>query len=418
MKRIYLSLIREHFKRNQQMIFLVGPRQAGKTTVSLMVKEFTDQFAYLNWDNLDHRKIILAGVNSVASFAGLDKLTKETPVIVFDEIHKYGKWKTFLKGFFDTYKGKVNIIVTGSSRLDVYKKGGDSLMGRYFSYRLHQLSLAELERVDASVLFDIIPSTTLRIDLLEKEINKPFQNKDQDFERLLKNGGFPEPFIKNDSKFLNRWKTLRQEQLIKEDIRDLSRIQELGQIELLAEILRHQAGQLTNYSNLANKVNVSSNTIRRWIKTLQGFFYCFTIQPWAKNIPRSLIKEPKTYLWDWINVDEEGSRAENLIASHLLKAVHYWTDCGLGQYALWFIRDKEKREVDFLVSRDKKPWFLVEVKLSQKEAISKNLGFFQEKIKARHAFQVVFDMEYVPNDCFRHTAPIIVPARTFLTQLV
>lgn len=418
MKRIYLSLIREHFKRNQQMIFLIGPRQAGKTTVSLMAKEFTDQFAYLNWDNLDHRKIVLGGVNSVAGFAGLDKLTKETPIIVFDEIHKYGKWKTFLKGFFDTYKGKVNIIVIGSSRLDVYKKGGDSLMGRYFSYRLHQLSLAELERVDASALLDNIPSTTLRVDLLEKEINKPFQSEDQDFEKLLKNGGFPEPFIKNEPKFLNRWKTLRQEQLIKEDIRDLSRIQELGQIELLAEILRHQAGQLTNYSNLANKVNVSSNTIRRWIKTLQGFFYCFTIQPWSKNIPRSLIKEPKTYLWDWINVDEEGSRAENLIASHLLKAVHYWTDCGLGQYALWFIRDKEKREVDFLVSRDKKPWFLVEVKLSQKEEISKNLKFFQEKTKARHAFQVVFDMEYVPNDCFKHTAPVIIPARTFLTQLV
>ncbi len=402
MKRIYSSIIKEHFKHHQQMIFLIGPRQAGKTTVALIAKEFTSQFAYLNWDNLDHRKIILEGVNSVASFAGLDKLTLDIPIIVFDEIHKYGKWKTFLKGFFDTYKGKVKIIVTGSSRLDVYKKGGDSLMGRYFPYRLHQLSLAELRRVDLSV----------------KEINKPFQSKSHDLKKLLKNGGFPEPFIKNDPKFLNRWKTLRQEQLIREDIRDLSRIQELGQIELLAEILKHQAGQLTNYSSLANKVNVSSDTIRRWIKTLQAFFYCFTVQPWSKNIPRSLIKEPKTYMWDWINVDEEGSRVENLVASHLLKAVHYWTDCGLGQYGLWFVRDKEKREVDFLVSRDKKPWFLVEVKLSSKSGISKNLVYFQEKIKAKHAFQVVFNMEYVSQDCFKHTGPIIVPAKTFLAQLV
>ncbi len=136
-----MTNIKEHFKRYQQMIFLVGPRQAGKTTVSLMAKEFTGQFFYLNWDNLDHRKIILEGVNSVASFAGLHKLTSNIPIVVFDEVHKYGKWKTFLKGFFDTYKGNVKIIVTGSSRLDVYKKGGDSLMGRYFSYRLHQLSL-------------------------------------------------------------------------------------------------------------------------------------------------------------------------------------------------------------------------------------------------------------------------------------
>ncbi|NQT46440.1 MAG: ATP-binding protein [Candidatus Omnitrophica bacterium] len=384
------------------MIFLVGPRQAGKTTVGLMAKEFSDQFSYLNWDNLDHRKIILGGVDSIADFSGLNKMTKEMPIIVFDEIHKYSKWKTFLKGFFDTYKGKAKIIVTGSSRLDVYKRGGDSLMGRYFPYRLHQLSLAELGRVVLS----------------DKEVHEPFRNKKGELARLLKNGGFPEPFIKDDPRFLNRWKRLRQEQLIREDIRDLSRVQELGQIELLAEILKHQAGQLTNYSKLANKVNVSSETIRRWIKTLQSFFYCFTIQPWSKNIPRSLIKEPKTYLWDWANVDEEGSRAENLVASHLLKAVHFWTDCGLGQYGLWFIRDKEKREVDFVVSRDRKPWFLVEVKLSSKGGVAKNLVYFKDKIKAKHAFQVAFDMDYISKDCFKHQNPIIVPAQTFLTQLV
>jgi len=401
-KRIYTSVIKEHFKNHRQMIFLSGPRQAGKTTVSLMAKEFTSQFSYLNWDNLDHRKIVLEGVESVAGFAGLDRLTLEEPIIVFDEIHKYSKWKTFLKGFFDTYKEKVKIIVTGSSRLDTYKKGGDSLMGRYFPYRLHQLSIAELQRVELS----------------GKEINVPLQSKSNDFEKLLKNGGFPEPFIKNNPRFLNRWKTLRQEQLIREDLRDLSRIQELGQIEILAEILKYQSGQLTNYSSIAKKVNVSSDTIRRWIKTLQSFFYCFTVQPWSKNIPRSLIKEPKIYLWDWINVEEEGSRVENLVASHLLKAVHFWTDCGFGQYDLWFIRDKERREVDFLVSQDKKPWFLIEVKLSSKGGISKNLAYFQDKIKAKHAFQVVFDIDYIPRDCFKHSEPIIVPARTFLTQLV
>lgn len=402
MQRIYTSILQEHIRLHQQMIFLVGPRQAGKTTVSLMAKEFTDQFGYLNWDNVDHRKVILEGVRSVANFSGLDRLSSRTPIIVFDEIHKYGKWKGFLKGFFDEYKGKVHIIVTGSSRLDVYKKGGDSLMGRYFHYRLHQLSLSELGRIDLS----------------DKETLDPFQTKGEDFDKLLKNGGFPEPFLKDNPRFLNRWKTLRQQQLIQEDIRDLSRIQELGQIELLAEILRHQAGQLTNYSTLASKVNVSVDTIRRWIKTLQSFFYCFSIQPWSTSIPRSLLKEPKIYLWDWINVEDKGSRLENLIASHLLKAVHFWTDRGLGQYDLWFIRDKEKREVDFLVSRDKKPWFLVEVKSSSQAGLNKNLIYFQEKIKARHAFQVVFDMGYIQKDCFQHSSPIIVPAQTFLTQLV
>ena len=274
-------------------------------------------------------------------------------------------------------------------------------MGRYFPYRLHPLSLAELHRADLS----------------DNEIHKP-ESHPQDLRKLFEYGGFPEPFLKQNKRFLNRWRSLRQRQLIKEDIRDLSRVQELGQIELLAEILKHQSGQLTNYTKLAAKINVSVDTVRRWIKTLQSFFYCFSLQPWSKNIPRSLLKEPKIYLWDWTSVAQEGERFENLVACHLLKAVHLWTDRGLGDYDLWFIRDKEKREVDFLVTRDKNPWFLVEVKFSQKDNISKNLFYFQEKLKAKHAFQVVFDMDYVPKDCFSHSTPVIVPAQTFLLQLV
>ena len=400
--RIYKSLIADHLKNHQQMIFLSGPRQAGKTTVSLMAQEFTDHFYHLSWDNTDQRKIILSGVSDVAEAAGLNKLTKDTPIVVFDEIHKYSKWKTFLKGFFDMYKERVRIIVTGSSRLDIYKKGGDSLTGRYFPYRLHQLSLAEL----------------FRYELPDQEISKPIKTNAEDFEKLVKNGGFPEPFIKNNQRFLNRWKPLRQGQLIKEDIRQLSQIQELGQIEVLAEILKHQAGQLANYSNLAKKINVSSVTVSRWIRTLQSFYYCFIIRPWAKNIPRSLIKEPKIYLWDWINVEDDGSRYENLIASHLLKAVNFWTDFGFGQYDLWFIRDKEKREVDFLISKDKKPWFLVEAKSSPKGGISKNLYHFHNILNTQHAFQVVFDMDYIKADCFKETMPVIVPAQAFLSQLI
>lgn len=401
MKRLYKAIIEEHFKHDQQMLFFVGPRQAGKTTVSLMAKELTDQLTYLNWDNLDHRAIILKGTASVSDHAGLNKLSSKTPVVIFDELHKYGKWKGFLKGFFDVNKGKVHIIVTGSSRLDVYRKGGDSLMGRYFPYRLHPLSLAEIHRADLS----------------DNEIHKP-ESHFQDLQKLFEYGGFPEPFLKQNKRFLNRWRSLRQRQLIKEDIRDLSRVQELGQIELLAEILKHQSGQLTNYTKLASKINVSVDTVRRWVKTLQSFFYCFSLQPWSKNVPRSLLKEPKTYLWDWTNVADEGGRFENLVACHLLKAVHLWTDRGLGDYDLWFIRDKEKREVDFLVTRDKEPWFLAEVKFSQKDNISRNLFYFQEKLKAKHAFQVVFDMDYVTKDCFLHSTPIIVPAQTFLSQLV
>lgn len=402
MQRIYQDMIMEHLRDCRQMVFLVGPRQAGKTTAALMIGEHFKNFYYLNWDNLDHRRIIVDGVESAAGFAGLDRLSGDEPVIIFDEIHKYGKWKTFLKGFFDTHKDKVKIIVTGSSRLDVYKKGGDSLMGRYFIYRLHQLSLAEVERPG----------------MFCGEIRVPSSPGGGIMEKLLLNGGFPEPFIRDNARFLNRWKALRREQLIREDIRDLSRVQELGQIELLAETLKHRSGQLVNYSSIANKISVSSMTVSRWIKTLQGFFYVFTVHPWSGNIPRALIKEPKVYLWDWADVEDEGGRWENLLASHLLKAVHYWTDLGFGDFALWFVRDKEKREVDFLVTRDRKPWFLAEAKLSQKAKLSKNLEYFQAKTGAARAFQVVRDMDYVRSDCFKQDKPVIVPGKTFLSQLV
>ncbi|MDD5092505.1 MAG: ATP-binding protein [Candidatus Wallbacteria bacterium] len=402
MDRIYVSMIKNHFANCHQMLFLTGPRQAGKTTAGMMAGKESGDFSYLNWDNLDHRKIIVAGVEATAMQAGLNRIHSCRPTLMLDEIHKYGKWKTFLKGFYDSYHGKVNIIVTGSSRLDAFKKGGDSLMGRYFLCRLHQLSLAEI----------------LRPKLPDHEISPPAGPHPGILDRLLESGGFPEPYLKDSLRFLNRWKSLRQQQLIREDIRDLNRIQELGQMELLAELLRHQSGQLTSYANLADKVGVSCGTIKRWITTFQSFYYCFTLSPWTGNVPRSLIKEPKTYLWDWSLVSDPGLRAENLVASHLLKAVHFWTDSGLGEYGLWFLRDKEKRECDFLVTRDRKPWFMVEVKLAAPAGISSSMRYFHDRIRPEHAFVVAFTSEYVQADCFSTSGPVIVPARTFLSQLV
>lgn len=404
MKRLYESIIEEHFMENRQMLFLVGPRQVGKTTTSLDVASPRPIHFYLSWDAQEDRKMILQGPDAVARELELKetKLGGNIPFIIFDELHKYKKWKTFLKGFFDKYSKKVQILVTGSARLDIYKAGGDSLMGRYFLYRLHPLSVAEL----------LLPPKR------KKEIVPPAEIGDREFQILLEFGGFPEPFLRKDPFFYTQWKQLRRHQLFNEDLRDLTKIQDIGSIEILAELLQHQSGKLTTFSSLANKVNVSVDTVKRWIKVLKSFYYCYTIQPWAKNIARSLVKEPKVFLWDWSLVEDPGARIENLIASHLLKAVHFWTDRGFGEYGLYYLRDKEKREVDFLVSKNKKPWFLVEGKTSANSGISKSLYYFQKATKAPHAFQVVFDLPYVNRDCFEIQEPVIVPAKTFLSQLV
>jgi predicted AAA+ superfamily ATPase len=206
--------------------------------------------------------------------------------------------------------------------------------------------------------------------------------------------------------------------LFREDLRDLTRVQELGQIQVLAELIGRQPGQLVNYSSLARNVNVSVDTVRRWFAVLESLYYSFTVRPWHRNVPKSLRKQPKIYLRDWSTIPQGGARLENFVAAHLLKAVEWWQDIGLGSYGLFYLRDKQKREVDFLVMRDDEPWFLVEAKGSANRPLSPALAYFQETLRARHAFQVALHLPFVDADCFARRRPTVVPARTFLSQLV
>ncbi|MBM3197914.1 MAG: ATP-binding protein [Chlamydiae bacterium] len=403
MRRLYDEIIKQHFTENSVVLFLSGPRQVGKTTSSQQAAaDISPSVIYLNWDIEDHRALILQGQSSVIQLAQLEKLSTEKPIFIFDEIHKYDQWKNFIKGFYDAYKERIFILVTGSARLDIYKKGGDSLMGRYFSYRMHPLSVGEC----------------LGFPSFSSDIQHPRPCDASLIRRLMEFGGFPMPYLKQDPRFSLRWQKLRHQQLFKEDIRDTSSIVDIQRLEILAKILSMQASKLTTYSSLANKVKVSVDTVSRWIQLLESFYFCYLIRPWSRNITRSLIKEPKVFLWDWSLIKDPGARAENFIASHLLKAVHYWSDLGLGEYDLFYLRDLEKREVDFIVTKNDEPWFLVEVKHSNNAGISKNLHYFLHATQAKHAFQVILDEPYVQKDCFTSSSPIIVPAATFLSQLI
>ncbi len=400
MDRTYKKIIQAHFSEHQQMAIVSGPRQVGKTTLAQSIEDSKNTY-YFNWDDYNDREHLLSGGQSIASHIQLARLRDQKPLVVFDEIHKYSGWKQLIKRFYDHYKDQCHILITGSARMDVYKKGGDSLMGRYFNYRLHPLSVNEL----------------LKHSDTQAEISSPKKLSNKDYDALLKWGGFPEPFLKKDKRFFNRWSRLREQLLLQDDIRELTNVQELGQLEILAVLLKNQAGQLTSYSSLAKKVRVSVDTIRRWITILESLYYCYSIRPWTKNVTRSLLKEPKYYLWDWSQCTDVGARNENFIASHLLKAVHMWTDQGFGQYDLHFLRDKEKREIDFLVSKNKKPWFMVEVKTSMDDKLSANLEAFGEQIKPKHAFQVAVEGNFIDKDVFQSKRPVIASAKTFLSQL-
>jgi len=403
MDRIYQNVIFEHFQENRQMLFLMGPRQVGKTTLSFSIRNRYKESFYFSWDDETDRELIVAGVEKVAQKAGLHSLQETIPLLIFDEIHKYPHWKNFLKGLYDCYPNQAHILVTGSARLDVYKKGGDSLMGRYFLYRIHPITIGEL--TDGSLRDQELRSGPLK---LEEHL----------FESLWEYGGYPDPFLKANLRFFNRWKQTRFHQLFQEELRDATRSQEISRLEMLAKLLKAQVGQQSSYESLARAIRVSGNTIRSWTSILQSLYYCFEVRPWSKNVTRSLLKEPKYYLWDWSEIEDIGARAENFVASHLLKAIHFWTDFGWGSYELYYLRDKDQKEVDFLITKDNVPWILVEVKAKGNQAISPALYYFYEMIKPQYAFQVVIDLPYKDVDCFSAKRPLIVPAKTFLSQLI
>ncbi|HYG35019.1 MAG TPA: AAA family ATPase, partial [Clostridia bacterium] len=202
--RLYTNILKHHLATYREMAFVSGARQVGKTTSCRSVAD-----AYLNWDNDDHRRILLRGPSAIAEAIHLNQLSPADPVVVIDEFHKHAKWKNLLKGFYDTYKDSARVLVTGSSRLDVYRRGSDSLMGRYLLYRMHPLSVAEC----------------LRTTVPEKTVQPPEEISQADWDALWEHGGFPGPFLRRDSRFTRQWRLLRQELLSREDLREVTMVQ-------------------------------------------------------------------------------------------------------------------------------------------------------------------------------------------------
>ena len=394
-KRIYEAVLEEHLRDNRQMAFLTGPRQCGKTTLA---KRLSDR--YFTWDDLATRRLVAGDAADLASAAGLDVAGGHFPVLTLDEIHKFPRWKTFIKGFFDIYEDRMRLIVTGSARLDIYKRGGDSLMGRYFLYHMHPFGVAELARPQLEV----------------KEVHAPRPVDDADWNALWEHGGFPEPFVRRDRRFTVRWRKLRREQLFKEDLRDLTKIADIEGIRILSELLLARTGNLIVTASLAREIGVAETTVKAWRATLEYFHEGFSVRPWFRNIENSIRKTPKWYQCDWCEVADEGARFENLVACHLAKAVDMWNDLGLGDYALYYIRNKAKVEVDFLVAKDGRPWFLAEVKTADTK-LSPALASMQKATGAVHAFQIVRDLPYAEVDAFAFHTPVAVSARSFLSQL-
>jgi uncharacterized protein len=372
----------------EKMVFLSGPRQVGKTTLaeSLLAKR---PGLYLNWDREKDRASIRAAAWPL-----------DSSLIVLDEIHKYRKWKGWLKGEYDHHRGRHAFLVTGSARLSLYRKGGDSLMGRYYPLRLHPFSVAE------AVGLKRPPRAG---DPLEIPTTPPGAR--EAMESLLRFGGFPEPFLRGDERRHRRWLLLRKEQVLKEDVRDVSNVSDLSSLQILADLLPGRVGSPLSLNSLREDLQAGHRAVSHWVEIFEQLYFCHRVPPFAGRLATTLRKERKAYLWDWSAVEAPGPRFENMVAGHLLKLCHYLKDVEGRRAELQYLRDRSGREVDFLVALDGKPWFAVEVKLSPDEATS--LRYFGSRLAIPRLFLVYRDGP----PAFEKGGVFYVPADRFLSAL-
>lgn len=327
------------------MVFLGGPRQVGKTTLALNL--FSEK-SYLNWDFPEDREKILK---------------YELPssrVWIFDEIHKYKKWRNYLKGLYDKNREK-QILVTGSARLDYYRYSGDSLQGRYHHLRLHPLSLDELGSSSFS-----------------------------DFEALLQLGGFPEPFFSANKIEAKRWSREYRQRILRDDISSIEKINDLGSAELVLMRLPDLVGSPLSINSLSEDIQISFKTIKRWIEIFERFYAIYRVSPFGSPKIKALKKEQKHYHYDWTLVENPGFRFENMIGSHLLKRIHFLEDTQGRDLELRYFKDDEQREVDFVVTERKMPLLFIECKLSE-TTISPHLRYLKNKFPKVPSYQLTYD---------------------------
>ena len=343
MKKRYLE---DQVKKDLQnkMVFISGPRQVGKTTLARTV--ITDEASYLNWDIPKHREAILR---------------RELPLTdlwCFDEIHKYSSWRDYVKGVYDEFHGNHQIIVTGSARLDMLRKSGDSLQGRYYHLRLHPLSVKELQ-------------ITGQDDFLE----------------LLQLGGFPEPYFSKSGIEAKRWSVNYRSLLVNQESPAIETISDLSKLELLSLRLPELVGSPLSLNSLREDLQIAHKTVSRWLDIFENIYMIFRLSPFGSPLVRAVKKEQKHYHFDWSLVPDKVARFENMIASHLLKWVHFRRDAFGEEMELRYFRDTDKREVDFCITCNKKPQIFVECKWSD-NSTSPHLYYLQKKFPVAKFYQV------------------------------
>lgn len=372
-----------------RMSFICGPRQIGKTTLAQNHLERVKQGKnYHNWDSLSLRQKFASNPSffieniSLPLSPGRNLQEVERQWIVFDEIHKYPQWKNILKGYYDEWKNNINFVITGSARLDYLRRSGDSLVGRYFLFKMNPLNPHDL----TGFILDRDSAWHPKSFLV------PFGEPDSTFQdattQLYNLTGFPEPAIIGTKDFYERWKNNHISLITSEDIRDLSKITNIQKLQTLVFLLPERVGSPLSLNKMKSILGCAHASVQNWLEALKKVYLVFDIAPYSTRLKRSILKEHKYYFWDWGLLDDLGKRFENFIAVQLQRAVSAWTEWGKGDYQLMYIRTKDGREVDFVIAERDKPYLLIECKKNER-SLAPNLRYFKNRMQVPLAFQVI-----------------------------
>ena len=346
-------------KLGRQMRFIAGPRQAGKTTLAraILTAKKSAEF-YFNWDLREVRERYRADAGFFETAMRDASGSGHRPWIGFDEIHKMPRWKDILKGYFDKYEGEARFIVTGSARLDWFRRSGDALAGRYFLFHLGPLSLAEA----AGRIPDVPKKDESAAAFIESRVAR-VRYEDDTLAQLLEYGGFPEPFLKADAAFYKRWQREMVDRLIRDDVRDLTRILDVEHVATLLALLPDRIGSPLSLNALQEDIGIGHTAMRSAVTALQLTYALFLLSPYSHKLARAVKKEKKAYFFDWGRCPDPAKRFENYVACELKSMTGLWHDLGIGDFEVTYVRMRDGKETDFLIVRDRKPWILFEDKL-------------------------------------------------------
>ena len=336
------------------VVLINGPRQSGKTT---LVKDYSPTLPYYTLDD-----------DNVLNSVRQDPIgfVKRIDVAIIDEIQRAPELLRAIKLSVDQNRQPGRFLLTGSANLLALPQIGDSLAGRMEILTLLPLSLAEIQyRENCFIQYAKNQSWPTTAKQLEQS------------EIILQaiTGGYPEMLRRNTTQRRNAWAKSYLQAIVERDVKDISSIEKLLEMPRLLEVLAQYSGKLINFTQIGGQLNLDTKTTQKYVSLLETLFLVNRLRPWYNNTLNRIIKTPKIYFLDSgllaslnrltmhsIEVDPSslGALLETWVYSELLKMITLNDE----SWSIYYYRDKDQVEVDFILENHAHQVIGIEVKAS------------------------------------------------------